>query len=68
MINNHRDSLSLFNPQELTDVEIALYYMKLLDNHGVITRNLICDMAEKALQGMNNPYAIKLLVGKMTEN
>ena len=68
MIYENRDASPVFDPEQLTDLEIAIYFLRLFDNHGVVRRNLICGMAENALKNMTNPFAKKMLVEKMTEH
>ena len=69
----------LYDPEEPTDLEIALRIMQLIDDrhrfHGTIgrrteptgERKAILGLAKHAAQSMTNPYARKLLLDKVAE-
>ena len=76
MSDNHQHLEGLFDPEKLTDIEVALHFWRLMDtpcpSKGVQDyleeKNYIRILAENALKNMTNPYARKLLEGKMTEH
>ena len=69
----------LYDPEEPTDLEIALRIMQLIDDrhrfNGMIGRRpeptdeskAILGLAKNAAQSMTNPYARKLLLDKVAE-
>ena len=76
MISNDRNSFKPFDFEKLTDIEIALYFLRILDDHDQLRqyqspvdgRIAIFTMVDNAIETMSNPYAIRLLVDRMTEH
>jgi len=70
---------SLYDPEEPTDLEIALRILQLIDDRhrfdGILGRRrqppdgreAILGLARSAAQSMTNPYARKLLLDKLAE-
>ena len=70
----------LYDPEEPTDLEIALRIMQLIDDrqrfNGTLGRGpqpadgreALLGLAESAAQTMTNPYARKLLLDKVAEH
>ncbi len=74
MIYNKRSTEKEFYAEKLTDIEVALHHLKLMDTHGnfrdqyrVNGGNIYFTMAENALKTMTNPFAKKMLIDKMAE-
>jgi len=65
----------MLDRKNLTDIEIALYLLQLIDinskysgNQNCINaKNIYVRMAANALETMNNPFAKKLLIDKMED-
>ena len=69
----------LYDPEEPTDLEIALHILQLIDDrhrfNGTLDRGpqpahgreAILGLAERAAQTMTNPYARKLLLDRLAE-
>ena len=57
-----------WNAESLTDIEIAIHFLRLFDDARIYGRTSVCGLAENAVKNMTNPYAKKMLVEKMTEH
>lgn len=68
MITEQKDSSQMFDPDQPTDIEVALCLIRLMKDPDAVGRNLIIGMAENAMNGMTNPYAIKLLEDQITRH
>jgi len=75
MVDHHENAQPIFDAEELTDIEVAIHFLKLMDAHDTYDETQ-CRinkskgafvLAENAIESMTNPYAKKLLSDKISE-
>ena len=57
-----------FDPDQPTDIEVALCLLRLLEEPCAVGRDSVLGMAENAMNSMTNPCAKKLLEDQITKH